>query len=136
MFGNPYYNQQVSVDRINSQIAELEKMRSQIQQPMQPANINQTFQLGSQSQMKYVNSIKEVENELTTNDTPFFSKDLSVLWIKDSRGNIKSYEIKEIVQKDEKDLTIESLQNELDKLRKEIENAKPIDNNADESNEK
>ena len=136
MFGNPYYNQQVSVDRINSQIAELEKMRSQIQQPMQPANINQTFQLGSQSQMKYVNSIQEVENELTTNDTPFFSKDLSVLWIKDSRGNIKSYEIKEIVQKDEKDLTIESLQNELDKLRKEIENAKPIDNNADESNKK
>ena len=38
------YTPQVSLDRINSQIAELEKMRNQIQQPIQPpTNLTQTF---------------------------------------------------------------------------------------------
>ena len=31
MYSNPYYSPQVSIDRINNQIAELEKMKAQIQ---------------------------------------------------------------------------------------------------------
>lgn len=45
MYGNPYYGStQVSMDRIDNQIKELESMRAQLQQRQQPA-INQTFQL-------------------------------------------------------------------------------------------
>ena len=39
MYNNPYinsYNPQPSIDRINAQMAELEKMKSQLQQPIQP----------------------------------------------------------------------------------------------------
>ena len=44
MYNNPYFNQynsQPSLDRINAQINELEKMKAQIQQPMQLVILNQ-----------------------------------------------------------------------------------------------
>jgi len=49
MFNNPYLNNinsQSNLDRIDAQISELEKLKRQMQQPMQPS-INQTFQLSS-----------------------------------------------------------------------------------------
>jgi hypothetical protein len=109
-----FYNPQTSIDRINSQIAELEKLKSQIPS-VQP--ITQNFQLAPQNALRYANNIDEVQNEYVTGDTPFFSKDLSVLWIKSQNG-IKTFEIKEIVQKDEKDLQIEFLQAQIDELKK------------------
>lgn len=136
MYGNynPYYAQP-SVERINNQIAELEKMKSQIQQNQvqqtQPA-INQTFQLAPNSQnvMKYVNSIEDVNKELVFSDTPFFSKDLKILWLKNTKGEIKSYELNEIIQKDEKDLLIDSLMLQIEDLKKERnENAKSTNSN-------
>jgi len=78
----------------------------------------------SLSQLRYAKSIEDVKREFVVGDTPYFSNDLSVLWIKNSRGEIKSYELKEIVQKDEKDLIIESLQFQMNELRKELEDAK------------
>ena len=49
MYNNPYmnnYNQQATVDRINAQMNELEKMKQQLQQPIQqPTNLTQNFQL-------------------------------------------------------------------------------------------
>ena len=145
MFNNPYlstYNPQVSIDRINNQIAELEKMKSQIPQaPIsqnQPA-INQTFQLAPNNQssgMKYVNSMDDVSKELVFGDTPFFSKDLSVLWIKNAKGEIKSYELKEIIQKDEKDLQIEFLMAQIKELKEGMTlNAKPSFTNVDGADE-
>jgi phosphoribosyl-AMP cyclohydrolase len=109
-----FYNPQTSIDRINSQIAELEKLKSQIPS-VQP--ITQNFQLAPQNALRYANNIDEVQKEYVTGDTPFFSKDLSVLWIKSQNG-IKTFEIKEIVQKDEKDLQIEFLQAQIDELKK------------------
>ena len=109
-----FYNPQTSIDRINSQIAELEKLKSQIPS-VQP--ITQNFQLAPQNALRYANNIDEVQKEYVTGDTPFFSKDLSVLWIKSQNG-IKTFEIKEIVQKDEKDLQIEFLQTQIDELKK------------------
>ena len=55
---NTIYNPQASIDRINSQIAELEKMKGQIP-PMPP--ITQNFQLASNNGIKYADSIEEVE---------------------------------------------------------------------------
>ena len=132
---NNYYNQQASIDRINNQINELEKMRQQIQQPTQPA-INQTFQLAStQSSLKYANSINEVQRDMTMGEVPYFSKDMSVLWVKSPKGDIKTYELTEIIPKDDKDILISSLQSQIEELRKEVKNAKSNNTNDDESTE-
>lgn len=141
MYNSPYnigYNSQVSIDRINSQMAELERMKQQLQQPQQPANINQTFQIAptNQNLIKYAASIEEVQREMVMGDTPYFSKDMSVVWIKNAKGEIKVYELSEIVEKDEKDLLIRSLQIQVDELRKEMkENARTIDADVNEPDE-
>ena len=117
------YNPQANIERINSQIAELEKMRTQMQQPLQPpTNLTQNFQLAptNRETIKYANSLEEVKKEVILGDTPYFSKDMSVVWIKNTKGEIKTYELNEIVPKDEKDMQIELLQSQIEELRKEM----------------
>lgn len=112
-----FYEQNL-YDQIDNQINNLVGMRNQLrnnqqQQSQQPTSINQTFQLSPNGGgIKYANSIDDVTKETVFFDTPFFSKDLSVLWIKSSSGDIRAYELTEIVQKDEKDLEIEFLQSQ------------------------
>ena len=124
MYNNPYlnvYNPQLSVDKINSQITELEKMRNQIQQPVQPTNLTQNFQIAPTNKevIKYANNIDEVNRDLVVGDTPYFSKDMSVVWVKNTKGDIKTYELNEIVPKDEKDIKIEYLMAQIEELKKE-----------------
>lgn len=122
------YNPQMYVDRLNSQIRELEAMKTQI--PMQQP-ITQNFQLAPQGNaLKYAENIEEVEKNLIVGDTPFFSKDLSILWIKETNGNIKTYELKEIIQKDEKDLRIEYLEAQLEELRRNKDESKSNTNES------
>ena len=126
MFNNPYaYSPQASLDRINGQIAELEKLKSQIPQQVQPpTNLTQNFQIAptNREAIRYANSIEEIEKDLVIGDTPYFSKDMSIVWIKNTKGEIKSYELKEIIQKDEKDIQIELLQAQIEELKKEMSN--------------
>ena len=140
MFNNPYitmYSAQPSVDRINGQIAELEKMREQIVQPVQTTpNVTQNFQIApTATGMRYADNINEVQRDFVLGDTPYFSKDMSVLWVKNTKGEIKSYELREIVQKDEKDLQIEFLQAQIEDLKRErvINNEQSINSNVNES---
>lgn len=134
MYNNPYYqnayNPQVSIDRINNQIADLEKMRQQLQQPpQQPQAITQNFQLAPNgNSMKFVNTIDDVGKEIVYSDTPFFSKDMTVMWVKNTKGDIKSYELNEIVPKDAKDMQIEYLQAQIEELRGKIENDADVKN--------
>ena len=66
-------------------------------------------------------------------DTPYFSKDMSVVWLKNTKGEIKTYELKEIVAKAEKDVEIAFLKAQIEDLRKEMSrNAKPSISNVDE----
>lgn len=125
------YSPQYSVDRINEQINSLEKLKGQMNQN-QPA-INQTFQLAPNSQygMKLVNNINEVQRELVFYDTPYFSKDMSVVWIKNTKGDIKTYELTEIIPKDEKDIQIEMLQAQIDELKKGMIVNEQYSTNAD-----
>jgi len=122
MYSNAYYNPQLSIERINSQIAELEKIRSQMQQPIQPqpTNLTQNFQLAPTNRdvIKYANSMEEVQREMVIGETPYFSKDMSVVWIKNTKGEIKTYELNEIVAKDDKDIKIEYLQAQIEDLKK------------------
>lgn len=122
MYNNPFmnsYNQQNINDRIDGQIAQLQQMKEQMKNNQQPA-INQTFQLAPthQSGMRYASSIDEVNKEMVYIDTPFFSKDMSVVWVKNTKGDIKTYELTEIIPKDSKDLKIEYLQAQIEELKK------------------
>ena len=122
MYNNPYYsnyNMQQSLDNINNNIAELEKLKAQMQSRQNQPAINQTFQLApsSQNSMRYANTIEDVNKEMVVGDTPFFSKDMSVVWIKNAKGEIKSYELTEIVLRDDKDIMIESLQKQINELK-------------------
>ena len=131
MYNNPYlnnYNQQNINERIDNQIAQLQQMKEQMKHSQQPA-INQTFQLAPQPNgMKYANSIDEVAKEMVYFDTPFFSKDMSVLWVKNNKNEIRSYELNEIVPKDAKDLQIEYLQAQIEELKGKINNDANVSN--------
>lgn len=120
---NPYYsNPQISIDNIDRQIRELEGMRNKITS-QQPA-INQTFQIApNQSGVRIVGGVEDVKRELVFTDSVFVNKTFDQMWIKSPKGDIRPFSIKEIVEKDEKDILI-------DNLRKEIEELKGKDNNG------
>ena len=136
---NPY-NYQNNIDRINNQIGELENMKKQLQNSINqfqtPANLTQNFQLApTRENMKYANSIDDVQKDVITGDTPYFSRDLSILWIKNIKGEIRTFELNEIVPRDEKDLQIELLQTQIDELRKGmVNNEQYFANDIEEQN--
>ena len=121
MYGNSIYNPQVGIDRINAQIQELQKMKEQMQQPItQPTNLTQNFQIAPTHRdvIRYANSIDEVQRDMVIGDTPYFSRDMSVVWIKNTKGEVKTYELSEIIPKDDKDIKIEFLQAQIEELKK------------------
>lgn len=129
MYNNPYlsniYTQQASLDRINDQINQLENLKKQMQQPQQPqqpTSLTQNFQLAPTTRdvIRYASSMEEVQRDMVIGDTPYFSKDMSVVWIKNIKGEIKTYELTEIVPKDDKDIKIEYLQAQIEELKKGI----------------
>ena len=127
MFNSMYsnYNAQANIDRINNQIMELEKLKQQIPQQI-PQGITQNFQLAPGfSGLKYANSYDEVQKDITLIDTPYFSHDMSILWLKTANGEIKIYELNEIVQKDEKDMRIDYLMAQIEQLKKEMKENEP-----------
>ena len=126
MYNNPYmqnYNQnyapQSLTEKIDNQIAQLSQMKEQIAKGNQQPAINQTFQLAPTNShtMRYANTIEDVQKETVYFDTPYFSKDMSVLWLKGAKGDIKTYELSEIVPKDPKDMQIEYLQSQIEELK-------------------
>lgn len=136
MYGYPnmnnMFNSQNSIDKINTQLAELERMKQQLQQAMQPS-INQTFQLAPQnSPLKVVDKIEDVEKELAITDTAFVNKDYSILWIKNNKGEIRTFNIEEVKPKDEKDALIEKLQSQVYQLNTKLEE---MNNNEEHASE-
>lgn len=129
---NPYNNQMYMQD--------LQNMRDRIDRQMQLANqnqpqatpITQNFQLApNQSNgIKYVSSIEDVRKELVFADTLFINKELSQLWLKNASGDIKVYQLIEIVEKDPKDVKIAELEAKIDMLVKEKENEQYVNENV------
>lgn len=121
------YSQQANLDRINNQIRELENMRNQYQgmaQQQMPSStgITQNFQLAPNSQntskINYAENIEDVKKELVFGDTLFVNKEYSQLWLKTAQGDIKIFELKEIIEIDPKDLEIAQLRAKIDMLEK------------------
>lgn len=134
---NPYYQaptRQDNLNMIDEQISRLNQMKSQLtqQQPtqQQQPSINQTFQLAptTQSTLRYVNTMEDVAKEIVFFDTPFFSKDMSVMWLKNNKGEIKAYELNEIVERDEKDIQIDYLTSKIEELERKIKHESNITN--------
>lgn len=122
----PYFNvlnPQPSLDRINEQINQLENMKKQMQQPVAPpTNLTQNFQIAPTNHevIKYASSMEEVQRDIVIGDTPYFSKDMSVVWIKNTKGEIKTYELNEIIPRDEKDVQIEMLKAKINDLERKM----------------
>ena len=140
MYNNPYmnyqqnFNQQSINERIDNQIAQLQQMKEQMKN-QQPTSINQTFQLAPQhTGMRFAASLDDVSKEMVYADTPFFSKDMSVVWIKNNKNEIRTYELNEIVPKDSKDLQIEFLQAQIQELKGMIKNDANVSNVNTEQN--
>ena len=136
MYTNPYmnyqqgFNQQSINEKIDNQIAQLQQMKEQMKNNQQQPAINQTFQLAPTHQggMKFANSLEDVNREMVYIDTPFFSKDMSVVWIKNNKNEIKTFELKEIVPLDEKDMQIQYLQSQIEELKGMIKNESNVTN--------
>lgn len=143
MYNNPYmpnfqnnFNQQGLGERIDNQIAQLQQMKEQMKNNQQQPAINQTFQIAPANNhtMRFVDTIDDVSKEVVYFDTPFFSKDMSILWLKNVNGQIKTYELSEIVPKDAKDMQIEYLQAQIEELKGKVNhetNVRNVDEEQD-----
>ena len=130
---NPYNNQLYMQD--------LQGLRDKIDRQMQIANqqqpqttpITQNFQLApnqSNQGIKYANSIEDVKKELVFADTLFVNKEYTQLWYKNASGEVKTYELREIIILDEKDRKIAELEEKINMLVKERENEQYVNENV------
>ena len=133
MYNNPYLNNINLNDRIENEIERLKQMKTNVQQPVP---ITQNFQLAPSSGIRYANTLDEVKKEMVYADTPFFSKDFSIMWLKTAKGETIPYELKRIIEKDEKDLKIEFLQAQIDELKKGINRNEQSNNEYDDATTK
>ena len=133
----PYNNQMYQQDLQNMR-DRIDRQLQQIQQNPNtglPTPITQNFQLApnqSSTGIKYVSNIDDVKRELVFSDTIFLNKEYNTMWIKNTKGDIRTFSIMEMIQKDEKDIEIENLQAQILELKGMINNAEHANANVDE----
>ena len=142
----PYYpNNQIYMqdlqnmkDRIDRQMQQVQQMnQNQIQQQPTPTNLTQNFQLApnptnNELESKYANNIDEVKNTFVMKTGVFVNKDFTSMWVKTTDGNIKTYELNEVIQQDPKDVEINNLKQEIQRMREMINYGNESDvNNSD-----
>ena len=120
---------------INQANAQLQQLQNQpVPVAPQPTNLTQNFQLAPNSnsntnelESKYAENIDEVKNTFVVKTGIFITKALDILWIKNVNGDIRTFNLNEIIETDPKD-------EEINSLRKQIEEMKGMITNANESN--
>lgn len=106
------------IEQASGQLQQLQNT-----QPMQQSPITQNFQITPQNsnpselQSAYVNNIDEVKNIFMTRNGIFVNKDLSTLWFKNTEGNIRTFTLAEVIEKDEKDIEIDNLKKQLEEMK-------------------
>jgi hypothetical protein len=145
---NPYtnYNNQFNPFANQNNIQQMEQIRdqwdqkiqlaqqqqqNQMQQPQvhQQPSVTQNFQLApttssnSELEGRYAENIDEVKNTFVMKTGIFATKDYSTVWVKDVSGNIKIFKTEEIIPRDEKDMQIQALQEELNNMKELMEQA-------------
>lgn len=125
-------------NRIDNQIRQYQQNQMQMQPVQQP--ITQNFQLAptqnntNELEAKYVNNVDEVKNTFVMKMGIFINKELDNLWIKDVNGSIRTFQLTEIIEQDPKDIEIQNLKNEIEKMKGMITNeSSSINSNFDET---
>ncbi len=126
---NQFYMQDLQnmKDRIDRQMQQMQQLnQSQMQQPVQQP-ITQNFQLApntnsNELESKYVNNIDEVKGIFVMKTGVFLDKDLNNLWIKNTNGDIRTFELNEVIETDPKDVEINNLKKELERMKEMISN--------------
>lgn len=129
---NQYYMQNMQdlqnmKERIDKQMQQMQQFNQNQIQNQQPAPITQNFQLApnpnnNELESKYVNSIDEVKGIFVMKTGVFLNKELNTLWIKNTNGDIRTFELNELVEIDPKDREITMLKQELEKMKEMISN--------------
>ena len=144
---NQYYMQNMQdlqnmKERIDKQMQQMQQFNQNQVQNQQPIpQINQSFQLApnptnNELESKYVNNIDEVKGIFVMKTGVFLNKELNTLWIKNTNGDIRTFELNELVEIDPKDREITMLKQELEKMKEMISNESNVNNSDyDESNE-
>ena len=141
---NQYYMQNMQDlqnmrEKIDRQMQQMQQQNQMQQQPI--PQINQNFQLApnpsnNELESKYVNNIDEVKGIFVMKTGVFLNKELNTLWIKNTNGDIRTFELSEIIQTDPKDEEINNLRQELQRMKEMIANESDVNNtDNDESNE-
>ena len=117
-------NMREKIDRQMQQMQQLNQNQMQ-QQPV--PNVTQNFQLApnpsnNELESKYANNIDEVRNTFVMKTGVFVNKELNTLWIKNTNGDIRTFELSEIIDIDPKDKEIAILKQELEKMKEMISN--------------
>lgn len=132
-------NMREKIDRQMQQMQQLNQNQMQNQQPI--PQINQSFQLApnpnsNELESKYVNNIDEVKGIFVMKTGVFLDKELNNLWIKNTNGDIRTFELNEVIETDPKDVEINNLKKELERMREMINYESNVNNsNNDEPNE-
>lgn len=144
---NQYYMQNMQDlqnmrEKIDRQMQQMQQFnQNQMQQQPVPTNLTQNFQLAPNSsnnelESKYANNIDEVRNTFVMKTGVFVNKDFTSMWVKTTDGNIKTYELNEVIETDPKDVEINNLRQELQRMKEMISNESNGNNsNYDEPNE-
>ena len=113
---NQFYMQDLQnmKDRIDRQMQQVQQMNQNQIQNQQPVPITQNFQLApnpnnNELESKYVNNIDEVKGIFVMKTGVFLDKDLNTLWIKNTNGDIRTFELNEVIETDPKDVEINNL---------------------------
>ena len=114
-------------DKIDRQMQQVQQMNQNQMQQQQPVPITQNFQLAPNStnnelESKYVNNIDEVKGIFVMKTGVFLNKELNTLWIKNTNGDIRTFELNEIIPQDPKDIEINNLKKELQRMKEMISN--------------
>jgi len=130
-------NMREKIDRQMQQMQQLNQNQMQ-QQPV--PNVTQNFQLApnptnNELESKYVNNIDEVKGIFVTKTGVFLNKELNTLWIKNTNGDIRTFELNEIIPQDPKDIEINNLKKELQRMREMINYGNEPDVNNSDFNE-
>ena len=144
---NQYYMQNMQDlqnmrEKIDRQMQQMQQLNQNQMQQQPVPNVTQNFQLApnpnnNELESKYVNNIDEVKGIFVMKTGVFLNKELNTLWIKNTNGDIRTFELSEIIDIDPKDKEIAMLRQELEKMKEMISNESNVNNTdydgADES---
>lgn len=132
---NQYYMQDLQnmKDRIDRQMQQVQQMNQNQMQPQMPTNLTQNFQLApnpnsNELESKYVNNIDEVKGIFVMKTGVFLDKELNNLWIKNTNGDIRTFELNEIIHTDPKDREIAMLKKQIEEMKEMIVNESNVNN--------